>query len=36
MRQVTTAVLIVVSAIALFDGSLTLLALMQLPTTAAR
>ena len=36
IRQVTTAVLIVVSAIALFDGSLTLLALMQLPTTAAR
>ena len=36
LRRAITAGLIVVSLVALFDGSLTLLALMQLPTTAAR
>ena len=36
LRRATTIVLINVSAIALFDGSRTLLALMQMPTTAAR
>lgn len=36
MRRAVTIVLVVVSAVALFDGSRTLLALMQMPTTAAR
>lgn len=36
LRRIATVVLIVVSLIALWDGSLTLLALMQMPTTAAR
>ena len=36
LRRVTTIILIVVSLVALFDGSRTLLALMQMPTTAAR
>ncbi len=36
LRRVATIVLIVVSLVALWDGSLTLLALMQMPTTAAR
>jgi succinate dehydrogenase/fumarate reductase cytochrome b subunit len=34
LRKIITVVLIVVSLWALIDGSLTLLALMQLPTTA--
>ena len=36
IRRATTLILLIVGAMALFDGSLTLLALMQLPTTAAR
>ena len=36
LRRAITIGLIVVSLVALFDGSLTLLALMQMPTTAAR
>jgi succinate dehydrogenase / fumarate reductase membrane anchor subunit len=36
LRRTVTLVLLIVGAVALFDGSLTLLALMQLPTTAAR
>ena len=36
IRRAVTVVLIVVSVVALVDGSLTLLALMQMPTTAAR
>jgi succinate dehydrogenase / fumarate reductase, membrane anchor subunit len=35
-RRIATIVLVVISLVALVDGSLTLLALMQLPTTAAR
>ena len=36
LRRAVTVILLVVGAVALFDGSLTLLALMQMPTTAAR
>ena len=36
IRWAVTAVLVVISFIALVDGSFTLLALMQMPTTAAR
>ena len=36
LRRAATVVLVVISAVALFDGSRTLLALMQMPTTAAR
>ena len=36
LRRAITIGLVIISAIALFDGSLTLLALMQMPTTAAR
>lgn len=36
IRRATTIILVVVGVVALLDGSLTLLALMQLPTTAAR
>ena len=36
IRRVATIVLVLVGLIALWDGSLTLLALMQMPTTAGR
>ena len=36
LRRAVTIVLVIISIVALVDGSLTLLALMQLPTTAAR
>src|SRR5919199_1883121 len=36
LRRAVTLILLIVGAVALFDGSLTLLALMQMPTTAAR
>lgn len=36
LRRTITLVLLVVALVALVDGSLTLLALMQMPTTAAR
>ena len=36
LRKTITVILIIVSLVALWDGSLTLLALMQMPTTAAR
>jgi succinate dehydrogenase / fumarate reductase membrane anchor subunit len=36
LRRVATIVLIIISLVALWDGSLTLIALMQMPTTAAR
>lgn len=36
IRRIASALLIIVGLIALWDGSLTLLALMQLPTTAGQ
>lgn len=36
IRRIATVGIILIAAIALYDGSRTLLALMQLPTTAAR
>jgi len=36
LRRAATWILIIISIVALVDGSLTLLAIMQLPTTAAR
>ena len=36
IRRVATIVLVLVGLVALWDGSLTLLALMQMPTTAGR
>lgn len=36
IRRITTIVLVVIGLVALWDGSLTLLALMQLPTTAGQ
>jgi len=36
LRRTITIALVIISLVALWDGSLTLLALMQMPTTAAR